>query len=519
MRSFGLVCLLAVPAWADDPAPQPAIAEAYVPPDFMKQAPPLPPAVDATTAWRLDLAGALQIALRDNLNIAVERESVVAASLGITVAAGPFEPQVRGGYTHTSARQPPATAQEGMSGGIVTFDSDDWRLSLSQRLSTGMQLEVDFINDRSKSSAGTAVEPLNYRSSLTATVTQPLLRGFSMDRVIPRIDILRAEIANERERAQLAVTAAQVIERTEDAYWDVVLALYAYDLQRRSQQRAEEQMSLTQRQIAAGLLPPGDLTSAESTLASRQLAVVQAELNVEAAWDALRAVLNLPREQWQKPILPTDSPSFADESVTAEDELKLAIANRPELAQARLDIAAQDLNVRQADNNRLPEVDVGLSGGLIGQDSTYGGALREYGRADATTWAMFLNLTWTPLQRATRAAAEIERERGKLTAIKRDQTLQDIWAAVRDAVRTQTGAARQVFAAAKFRDLSAKNLEIEQRKFLTGQTSNFVIAQRQEEVAQAQLAELQAVVAHKKAQAALLRATGRLLDERGVKLH
>jgi len=272
-------------------------------------------------------------------------------------------------------------------------------------------------------------------------------------------------------------------------------------------------------QITAGLLPPGDLTSAESTLASRQLAVVQAELNVEAAWDALRAVLNLPRDQWSKPILPTEAPSFAEQAVTAEDALQLAIANRPELAQAKLDIASQDLNVRQADNNRLPEVDVGLSGGLIGQDSTYGGALREYGRADATTWAMFLNLTWTPLQRATRAAAEIEREHAKLTAFKRDQTLQDVWAAVRDAVRTQTGAARQVFAASKFRDLSAKNLEIEQRKFLTGQTSNFVIAQRQEELAQAQLAELQAVVAHKKAQAALLRATGRLLDERGVKLH
>ncbi|MBV8758118.1 MAG: TolC family protein [Deltaproteobacteria bacterium] len=519
MRSLGLVCLLAAPAWADDSAPTPAIADTYAPPDFMKQAPPLPPMIDTATAWRLDLPGALQIALRDNLNIAVERESVVAASLGITVAAGVFEPQVRGSYTHTSSQQPPATAQEGMSGGIVKFDTDDWRLSLSQRLSTGMQLSVDFANDRSKSSAGTAVEPLNYRSSLTATVTQPLLRGFSMDRVIPRIDILRAEIANERERAQLAVTAAQVIEHTEDAYWDVVLALYAYDLQRRSQQRAEEQMALTQRQITAGLLPPGDLTSAESTLASRQLAVVQAELNVEAAWDALRAVLNLPRDQWSKPILPTEAPSFADETVTAEDELKLAITNRPELAQAKLDIDSQTLNVRQADNNRLPEIDLGLSGGLIGQDSTYGGALREYGRADATTWALFLNLTWTPLQRATRAAAEIEREHGKAMMLKRDQALQDIWAAVRDAVRTQTGAARQVFAAAKFRTLSAKNLEIEQRKFLTGQTSNFVIAQRQEELAQAQLAELQAVVAHKKAQAALLRATGRLLDERGVKLH
>ena len=134
MRSLVLVCLLAVPAWAED---------TYAPPDFMKQAPPLPDTIDANAAWRLDLEGALQLALRDNLNIAIERESVVAASLGITVAAGPFEPQVRGGYTHTSSQQPPATAQEGASGGIVTFDSDDWRLSLAQRLSTGMVLEVD----------------------------------------------------------------------------------------------------------------------------------------------------------------------------------------------------------------------------------------------------------------------------------------------------------------------------------------------------------------------------------------
>jgi outer membrane protein len=516
MRSLGLICLLCAPALADEPAP--AIAETYVPPDFMTQVPPLPAGIDASTAWRLDLPEALKIAMHDNLGIAVERQSVQAASLGITVANGEFEPTLNAGYSHSSSRTPPATLQEGQQGGIVTFDTDDWRMSLSQRISTGLRLGLDFTNDRSKSSAGTAVEPLNYRSSLQLSLTQPILRGFSRDHVIPRIDVLRAQIANEHERAQLAVTATAVIERTEDAYWDVVQALYSYDLQVRSQQRADEQMALTKRQIAAGLLPPGDLTSAEATLASRQLAVVQAELQVEAAWDVLRAVMNLPRDQWSRPILPTDTPSFADETVAPDDMMKLAIANRPELAQARLDIQSEALSVRQADNNRLPEIDLGLSGGLIGQDSTYGGALREYGRADATAYSVFLNFTWTPLQRATRAAAEIERTRMVVAAVHRDQTLQDIWVAVRDAVRSQAGAARQVFAAAKFRDLSTKNLEIEQRKFLSGQSSNFVVAQRQEELAQAQLAEVTAVLGHKKATAALLRATGRLLDERHVSL-
>jgi len=89
---------------------------------------------------------------------------------------------------------------------------------------------------------------------------------------------------------------------------------------------------------------------------------------------------------------------------------------------------------------------------------------------------------------------------------------------VRDAVRNQRSAARQVAAAAHFRELSEKSLEVEQRKFLNGTSSNFVVAQRQEELAAAQLSELTAVLGHTKAAAALSRATGQLLAERHIEL-
>ena len=75
------------------------------------------------------------------------------------------------------------------------------------------------------------MEPLLYIVEGEASITQPLLRGFSTDLVVPRVDILRAKIASKRERAQLAVTAPMSIERTEDAYWDVVHALYHLRLQ------------------------------------------------------------------------------------------------------------------------------------------------------------------------------------------------------------------------------------------------------------------------------------------------
>jgi len=507
-----LVCLTGSLAYADD-----ALAP-YVPPDFMSALPPLPARADASATWRLDLAEALKIALHQNLGIVIERENVAVARLGVDVSRGSFEPLLTVGLDHNRSDQPPITVQEGGAGEVVTFITDDWRMGLGQRFETGTQVQLDFQNGRTRSSAGTAVEPLNFRSTLSLTLSQPLLRGFSTDLVVPRADVLKAKISSERERRQLAVTAAEIVERTEDAYWDVVQALYRYDLQLRSQKRAEEQVALTHRQIDAGILAPSDLISADSVLAQRKVEVLQAEAGVDQAWDVLRNVLNLPRDQWTRPILPVDLPRFDAMTVSAEDELGVAIKNRPELAQLDLDLESALISVRQAENNQLPQIDVGVTGSLIGQDATYGGALSGIGKADTHAYSVLLNFTWTPLRRSTSASAEIERKRHALTGVRREQLVQEVWFAVRDAVRAQQSAARQVRAAATSRELTNQSLDVEQRKFLSNQSTNFVVAQKQLDLANAQVQELSAVLVHKKATAALLRATGRLLDERHILL-
>ena len=233
------------------------------------------------------------------------------ATLNTTVAAGGFEPVLTANLSHASANTPPLTVQQGMAGVIVNDTSDAWAVTLQQRLSYGTQLSLSFINGRDASTAGTAVAPLDYRSTAQLTITQPLLRGFSTDRAIPEIAILRARIASDRERHQLTLTMTDVVERTEDAYWDVVAAVYRHDLAVRSYGLADDQLRLTQRQIDSGVLPPSDVIAAQSTLAQRKLSVVTAEEGIEAAWDALRAIMNLPRAQWARPILPVDVPRFS----------------------------------------------------------------------------------------------------------------------------------------------------------------------------------------------------------------
>lgn len=490
----------------------------YVAPDFLSATPPLPASMDGPTTWRLSLTEALRIAVRQNLDVVLERKAVEAARLGTTIAGGSFEPTVSAGYRHNDTLSPPASAQEGDPDSIFKFVDDNWRISLGQRFGSGTQLSLDFDNGRAKSTLGTAVQPLNYRSTLTLGVTQPLLRGFSTDLQIPKLEILRATIANERERQQLALAITTLVDRTETAYWGVLQALYRYDLAQRSQQAADDQLALTRRQIDAGTLPPSDLIGAESTVAQRRLEMVQAEEGVQAAFDALRAVMHLPRAEWSRAILPTDVPRFAPVASSADAALELAIKHRPELAQAKLDLDAAVLAARKADNDRLPQLDLGVSGSLFGQGDTYGSALSQTTSTDARGWAVFANLTWAPLRRATTAAAELSRIQQQQTQLRKDQLVQAVWVEVRDAVRNQQGAERRLLAAARFRDLAEKSLEIEQRRFLTGSSSNINVAQRQDALAAARLAELDALLSHTRAATTLHRVTGRLLDERHIEL-
>lgn len=489
---------------------------AYTPPDFIAAEPPLPAGVDAATAWRLDLAETLQLAVRHNLQIALEREAVDVARLGIDVARGELEPTLGVSYLHGDFRRPPFNQQEG--GDDVAVIDDAVRLSYAQRFATGTRVGLDVDATRSRSTAENVTDPVDVRATASLRVTQPLLRGFSLDLEIPRLTILRAHIASDRERRQLEVVIADVVERTEAAYWDVVAALYRYDLEVRSARRAEAQLDLTRRQIDAGVLPPSDLIGAESTLAQRRLQQVQAEQAVDAAWDRLRAVVNLPRDQWTRPILPVERPGFTPVASTAEDAMATALANRPEPAQLDLDVRAAGLSVRKADNDRLPQIDLGLTGSLLGQETALGGALADLGAADTRGWQVTLDLTWTPLNRTAGAAAAISRREQAQVVARRESLLQTIWFEVKDAVRNQDSAARQVAAAARFRQLAEQSLEVEQRKFLNGSSSNFLVAQRQEELAAAQVAELTALLAHQKASATFLLATGTLLTARAIAL-
>src|SRR5262249_43253554 len=85
--------------------------EAYRVPEELGRRPMPPEGMDVRSARPLRLLDAIQIAVRQNLGVALTREQTLAAEAGVGVAAGRFEPTFTGVYSHSDADTPPTVMQ------------------------------------------------------------------------------------------------------------------------------------------------------------------------------------------------------------------------------------------------------------------------------------------------------------------------------------------------------------------------------------------------------------------------
>jgi outer membrane protein len=498
-------------ARADEPA--------YQPPDFILEPPAAPEGSAPDQVRRLSVAEAIQLAAQNNLGVVLAKTELAIARAGVGAARGSFEPTLSAGYEHRMARTPPQTILEGANVNLLLeFETDEWRAGYQQRTGLGTTLALDFTNVRTESSLNSALLPLLYRSVLELRLTQPLLRGFAFDTDIPRAEVLRAEFASERAQKDVEAALLILVRDTEQAYWDLFQALKSYEVQAGAVRLAEQQLSLTRRQIDSGVRPPSDLINAEGTLAQRELELVRAQNVGDRAMDQLRFLLNLPKDEWSRPLLPRDRPEFERLAIDFEPALAKAIEHRPELMQRELDVSRAELDVRVAKAERLPALDATASYGVLGQRPGYAGALEQLSSNDARVWSAGVNFSWTPFNEAASATLEA-RELGRQAArSQREAQELGLRLELRSALRSLETAERSVRAAGKFRSLAERSLDAEQRRFLNGTSDNFYVAQRQSDLAGARLSELAALVEHRKAATALRAAMGVLLEDRGVVL-
>ena len=473
-------------------------------------------------AMRLSLDDAIHASIRQNLGVDIQRYDYLMASQNLIGAWGIYDPQATATLTRSNSKSPQTNLFASTSSGNTVAD-----FGLQGLLPTGGSYSINSTNDRATSTGGSTLLNPRYDAGLGLNLRQPLARNFGIDITRRNIYIARNTLGLNQEafRATLLDTANAV----EQAYDDLIYARQYVDVLKEALFLARDQSRITQIRIDVGASAPLDILQPRVQIATAEQQLIAAVANVRSAEDRLRQLMNLPPAEWDRPILPTDTVSYAPMNIDLNASVAEAYRLRPEVKENQLATATRRVTYQYARNQVLPQIDatagyspVGVAGkivdnsGAVVQDTRYTSAVSQVLQNKFPGWNVGLTIgipIFNTTARAEARRAELDLQQSQVIEA---QTRQNIEVDVRTTARLIDTAAKEIVASKTARDAAEKNLDAERKRYENGMATNFEVLQIQQQLSDARASELQALVGYAKAVAAFHHSVGDLLDLRGI---
>ena len=527
----------------------------------------------------LSLQDAIQLALRNNLDISVQRWVTYQADAAVLSAkAGPgfvsqtgqfltFDPTFNSTlqwYRSSIPINNPFTSGAGTAG-LLALNTQQavGNVSYGQAFPTGTSFSVSLDNSRTSQSPTANFFNPSVSSQMTVAFSQNLLQGFGY---AFNLQALRVARINRKEselqfEQQLITTVVAVMNQ----YYELVFAQQDVGVKEKTLALDEKLYNDNKRQVEIGTLAPIEITRAESEVASAKGALITSQtlaLQQETLLKQLifRNVMD-PRVA-QISVVTTDKP---DENLLVPDitlgaAVGEATGNRPDVKQALLDLDAKKVIVKGTRNQLLPVLTLsgeystqGLGGNSLvtapgpgtftptgtplvdaaGNPVVVGGsevfnsyltpgattalhgglhdALAQVFQSNFPTYGVSLNLS-LPLRNRVAQAANINAQlQQKQSAASLQRLRNSVAVDVRNAQINLMQGKAAVEADIRARILAEETLDAEQKKFLLGASTTFLVIQAERDLATARSTEVRALANLAEAKVNFDRALGRTL--------
>lgn len=386
-----------------------------------------------------------------------------------------------------------------------------------------------------------------YQASLSVSVTQPLLRNLGMNALKRQLKL--SIIDADFSEAQTLVDTSNTLAQVEDVYWDLVAAWRNTAIQEEALNEAVVQQRSVVRLASRGAAAPITAVETQTQVANFQSQVFSALQAVSRLQNQLKSLIasNSDDPIWQANLVPSSPvqqlPAAADlGSIVAQAE-----RNRPEMRQVQDQHQQANLDKVFAKNQALPQADVVaqyMSNGFAGQlaptpnfealacglqglpsgcptppAQTQGNATKAFHNLWTGAYPTF-NIAFVvniPLENNVARSLESSANEEEQQAFLQMQSLnQRIESEARNALQTYQSALSRLSAATQARAAAESVYASEVRRFHNGESTTFLVLERQVELAQARGRELQAQTDLNKAVVELQRVEGTILTDNGV---
>lgn len=487
----------------------------------------------------ITLPDAIGMALRRNPNLAIAAGNTRVASYQIEAAKGAYDVRFRivPSVTH-STTAPQNAFFSGPNFGPIAQNSQQIQAGIQGQLPSGTQYSIGVTQSRiDNNSVIDAFNPY-YNAALNASVTQPLLKNAGPGNEVRR-QIELATINANATQAQTLATVSTTIASVENAYWDLVAAWRNVAIQEDALHQAMIQQQSNVRSARRGAVAPIDAVESSTQVAVYQNNVFAALQNVASLQNELKSlVVDNPGDPiWQANLVPTTSVQSTPNVPSLPELLATAMKNRPELARAAAQTQQAAVDLAYAKNQLKPQVDLQLNytgngfagnalpplGGAFGSATpppylggTYGQAYGNIGRFPTYTAGVVIQ---APIGNHTaKADLAAAQEQARIAKISSENVDQRIALDVRNALQNYQSALSRLNSARQARQAAQAVFASELRKFHNGESTTFLVTQRQVELVQNEGLELQAQTDLNKAIVELQRVDGTILGSNNVTL-
>jgi outer membrane protein TolC len=490
-------------------------------------------------------ADAVQMVLESNLDVVVERFDPRMSEYEIDMAYRLFDPTLS--MTLGANRDTRPLTTTFLTGTETqTSLSHNVNVGVSKLFETGTLFGVDYTSNRvSDNNLRNFLNPY-WRASLTASISQPLLRNFGL---LPNTRLIRIARNNKDISQHLfEQQVVQLVNQVQNLYWDLVFAGKDVEVRRKSLDLAVKTNEDNKRMAEIGTLAPIEVVQSEAEIANRRELLIRAEYSLAQMEDQMKKLISSLGDPGRVAvrIVPLDSLATMDDfrDFDLVQAVSYAIEQRPEIKQQRKRIDNAGIDLKYFRNQLLPDVRFNVSygtaalegvsrvfeGGGFGGLPFFGGtpvvagttglgeAFNRLLGSDFPTYGASISVE-IPLSNRSRRADYARASVARRQSEKRLRALeQQIALEVRNA-HTQLEMNRaRIEATQKARELAERNLEAEQKKFQLGTSQIRFVLEEQVRLAEAQTNEVNAQVSFTKAKRDLDRAMGKTLEMQNIRI-
>lgn len=521
----------------------------------------------------ISLQDAIAMALLKNPNLAVSASNVRIARYTIVEVKGAYDVQLQLKPSSSFSVQPPDNAFEAGPGeigrytpkpgsgstpgpiyttgpGNIIQHESGFQYGVGGQTENGLTYQAGIAQSRTyNNTVFNAYNPY-YIATLNLALTQPLLKSAGMNATKRQLKL--AFVNADASAAQALIDASSTIAQVESAYWNLVAAWRNVAIQEEALKEAIAQQQSNVRLGRRGALAPIEAVESQTQVSNFADDVFSALQTVSQLQVALKSlVVADPGDAiWTANLVPSTSveqlPSAGDLAQTIAEGRR----NRPEVRQAQDKRLAADIDRSFAANQSLPQADVQVQylsngfagilapvpGFLLGECFSVGGGLSTCPTPPPETqgkmafayhnmWAAYFPTFNTalvvsyPIQghlaRGMRGVASEEEMQAKLLMRRVEER---IGAEARDALQSYQSALAKLNAARNSRAAAEAVYASEVRRFHQGESTTFLVLQRQVQLAQARGLELRAQTQLNQSVVELQRVDGTILTNNGVNL-